>query len=303
MGFKSMSSYNDEKYGNFFRLQNDGDYADVILLYRSTADVMMADTHYIKSNTYSGYVTCCGKGCPACAKQVRIQPKLFVPMYVLNTTDPNGIIGRIQFWDRTMRFQPQLLTDVFKGYPNPSEFIFRITRHGMAGDINTTYDIRAIQNNSNPATSYDAICSQFGAVFPDYFNLICKDVDMFELGAMMTEADSPSGSYGNNYSGNNYGNGGYGANNNFGATPRGGSTPIPGSGTTIPGTEIPYTGQDVPNLSTPNVPINSRVPDAAPDPSDLPFSEGDSSQGAEGSTSESDPLQTNEDIDTTNLDF
>lgn len=287
MGFKSMAEYTDEKFGNWFRLQNDGDYADVIFLYRGTSDVMMADTHYIKADGYSGYVTCCGKGCPACAKQIRVQPKLFIPLYVVDVSDPNSACNRIQFWDRTMRFQPQLLNDVLRSYPNPADFVFRITRHGAAGDINTTYDIRAIMNNSNPDTSYDAICSRFGVVFPDYYNTICKDVDKFELGNMMTTSNPGTG-----YSGNNYGSGGYNA------VPRGGA-----SGGTIPGTSIPYSSG--PARGTPNVAINASVPEIPPDPNDLPFSGSEPSipSGLPSSSLVGDPLETNEDIDTTNLTF
>ncbi|MCM1234755.1 MAG: hypothetical protein NC489_32025 [Ruminococcus flavefaciens] len=243
----------------------------------------MADCHYIRSDSYTGYVTCCGKGCPACAKAIRLQPKLFIPMYVLATSVTGGVQGRIQFWDRTMRFQPQLVNDVFRGYPNPSEYIFRITRHGAAGDINTTYDIRAISNNTNPATSYDAICSTFGASFPDYYNTICKDVDQFELGSMMT-----SSSYGQAANNN------YGGKNNYGATPRGSvaSPPPAGDAGVIPGTGIPYTGS-----TTPGVSLNAPVPDSAPDPSQLPFN------GPATDAPPVDPDETNDDIDMTNLSF
>lgn len=284
MGFKSMAEYTDQKYGNWFRLQNDGDYADVILLYRDMRDVVMADCHYIRSDSYTGYVTCCGKNCPACGKGIRVQPKLFIPMYVVTTSVAGGVQGRIQFWDRTTRFQAQLVNDVFRGYPNPSEFVFRITRHGVANDINTTYDIRAISNNSNPATSYDAICSAFGASFPDYYNTICKDVDQFELGSMMTSTGYGQSSGGTSgYSGNNYG-----------AAPRGGTTPppTPGGGDVIPGTGIPYTG-----TSMPGVTLNAPEPDAVPDPTNLPFN-GPAAGGAPP-----DPDATEDDIDTTNLHF
>lgn len=293
MGFKSMAEYTDERYGNWFRLQNDGDYADVIFMYRGTPDVMMADTHYIKADGYSGYVTCCGRGCPACARQIRIQPKLFIPLYVVEVSSPNSISGRIQFWDRTMRFQPQLLNDVFRGYPNPAEFVFRITRHGVAGDIATTYDIRAIRNNTDPKTSYDAICSTFGAVFPDYYNTICKDVDQFELSQMMTAVAPASGGYSGGYSG--------GSGGNYGAVPRGGA---PAAGT-IPGTSIPLTTGAAPNLSVPNVALNTAVPEIPPDPNDLPFGSPPSVEApVVGTTGSSDdPLSTDEDLDMTNITF
>ena len=65
MAFKTAREYNEDRFGGLFLLRNDGDYADVIFLYRSLDDVLIADTHYIKSADYSGYVHCCGRGCPA----------------------------------------------------------------------------------------------------------------------------------------------------------------------------------------------------------------------------------------------
>ena len=91
MAFKKVNDYNQEKFGGLFLLRNNGDYADVIFMYRSVDDVLVADTHYIKSADYSGYVHCQGRNCPACAKGIRVQTKLFIPMY--NITD-----NELQFW-------------------------------------------------------------------------------------------------------------------------------------------------------------------------------------------------------------
>lgn len=179
MAFKKVKDYNEEKFGGLFRLQNDGDYADVIFMYRSEDDVLVADTHYIKSADYTGYVHCCGRGCAACGKGIRVQTKLFIPMYNIQANE-------IQFFDRTMRFEPQLQQDVFSKYPNPSEYVFRITRHGAAGDVNTTYQIVAIARNN--IKSYDQICAEQKAVFPDYYEHICKEIDNGTLYSMLNTA-------------------------------------------------------------------------------------------------------------------
>ena len=176
MAFKSVKVYNDEKFGGLFLLRNDGDYADVVFLYQKMDDVLVADTHYIKSADYSGYVHCTGRGCPACSKGIRVQTKLFIPLY--NVTE-----GQVQFFDRTIRFEPQLEQDVFSKYPNPSEFVFRITRHGAAGDVNTHYQITAI--GKNISTPYQTILSENSITFPDYYSNICKDVGAIDLQAML----------------------------------------------------------------------------------------------------------------------
>lgn len=187
MGFKTMEQFNETKYGDKFILQNDGDYADVIFLYTSTKDVLVADAHYVKSNEYSGYVHCNGGGCPACAKGIRVQNKLFIPLYNVKTNE-------IQFWDRTTRFEPQLMAEVFSKYPNPSEFVFRITRHGVSGDINTKYQIIATANNN--VMSYSEILAKFNTKMPDCYESICRDVDAGTLANWVNSIGSASGSVG-----------------------------------------------------------------------------------------------------------
>lgn len=231
MGFKSINDYNEEKYGGLFLLRNDGDYADVIFLYQGMKDALVADTHYIKSAEYSGYVHCCGKGCPACAKEIRVQTKLFIPLF--NITD-----GEMQLWDRSIRFESQLNQDVFSHYPNPSEFVFRITRHGAAGDVNTTYQIVAVGKNS--ATPYDQLLQANGIKFPDFYNQICKEFSVPELFNMLNVQNAASSSSGGDIPSYNYQ-----------VTPR---TPA--------GTPAP------PSIPVPDAPVDETEDE------DLPFSEG-----------------------------
>lgn len=185
MGFKTANQYEEEKYNGKFRLANDGDTADVIMLYRDKNDVLIADVHYIKSNIYNGYVHCTGYGCPACANNIRKQTKLFIPMYNLESNE-------IQFWDRTQKFLPQIHSDVFANgnYPNPSEFVYRITRHGAAGDMATRYQISAIAKNTT--ISFHDILEKFNATFPEYYSVICKDADNATITSWLNSSASGS---------------------------------------------------------------------------------------------------------------
>lgn len=183
MAFKSVDEYNNERYKGMFILQNDGDYADVIFMYRDKRDVLVADTHYIRSADYNGYVHCCGRNCPACEKNIRVQPKLFIPMYVLSE-------GKVLFFDRSIRFDAQLQNDVFARYPNPSEYIFRITRHGKSRDVNTTYEI-VVQGRNN-VLSYDDILKKLDIKMPDYFDTVCKEFSPEELYSMLNTKSEPS---------------------------------------------------------------------------------------------------------------
>lgn len=177
MAFKKMVDYNEERYGNFLTLADDGNSAKVIFMYQSQDDVMICDTHYIKSAEYNGYIQCNGSGCSACAKGIRTQTKLFIPMYDIENK-------KLIFWDRTTFFESQLMRDVFTNFPNPSEYVFEIVRHGVARDRNTTYSIQCIGKNS---ISFDSICAGLGVKFPDAYNIICPEIDNAKLASMLNQ--------------------------------------------------------------------------------------------------------------------
>lgn len=179
MAFKSVKAYNEERFGNFFILRDDGDFADVIFLYESLDDVLVANAHYIKSDEYSGYVHCCGHGCPACEKGISVQNKLFIPVYNVKT-------GEILFFDRSMSFEPQLERDVFSKFANPSEYVFRIIRHGAYRDRNTTYEIVVLSKVSG--TSYGQLLAEKGITFPEYYNMVCRDLSVEQLRKMLNNS-------------------------------------------------------------------------------------------------------------------
>ena len=180
MAFKTVDQFNKERgYDNYFTLRNDKEYADVIFLYRGTSDVLVAEAHYIKSENYSGYVHCCGRGCPACGKGIPVRNKLFIPMYNLTT-------NKIEFWDRNMSFENQLNQEVFMRYPNPSDYVFRITRNGQPRDVNTTYQIQVVGKNTT--MPYDMILNKFHTSVPEVYNLIIREVGIGELNSMLNPA-------------------------------------------------------------------------------------------------------------------
>ena len=182
MGFKTVTQFNKERYDGFFLLKNDGDFKDVILLYRNVDDVLIADTHYIKSPEYSGYCHCLGRGCPACAKDIRVQPKLFIPLYDIES-------DQILFWDRGARFE-NTIVPIFEQYPNPSEYVFRITRNGEAGSVDTKYSI--VAKYKNTYKSYATILSEAGVTLPEYYNTVCKELSDWAMHSMLNSGKENS---------------------------------------------------------------------------------------------------------------
>lgn len=200
MAFKSIEDFNDDRYKGLFRLPEDGDTAQVIFLYRSKHEMLTTNAHYINSEEYRGYVHCLGTGCPACAKNIKLRPrKVFIPLYVVSCPNQPEYNGTIKFWDRTAAMEQQLNRDVFRSFPNPSEFIFTIVRRGAPRDINTTYDIRG--EFKNTYKSYDQICAEFGNIrfvpnSPDdtstYYENICKTLSSDTLSRYLSSGAGAS---------------------------------------------------------------------------------------------------------------
>lgn len=185
----SLVSINEEKYKNLLVLKNDNDFADVIMLYQTPKDVMYDPdgVHYIKTPDYNGYVGCLKNNCPACAKGIRNQKQIFIPVYNVNT-------GEFLFFNRP--WNPYLESDIdnlFKKYTNPSEFVIRITRHGATGDRQTKYEFTAIAKNT--VISYDEILAKCNIKFPDVFENVCKSMSS---GEMYSALNATNNVYANN---------------------------------------------------------------------------------------------------------
>ena len=182
MAFKKAREYKEEKHSGKFILPDDGDSANVIFLYRDYDDVLLADTHYVKSADYSGYVQCTGRNCPVCATgKIRLQNKLFIPLYNLDARE-------FQFWDRGERFESQLYRDVFRNYPKAVEYVFKVTREGEANDRNTRYKIAISGKNSS--MTYDQLLEKFNISLPEDYENICKDFTEEELRNLLAQAPS-----------------------------------------------------------------------------------------------------------------
>ena len=172
MAFRTVVEAKAEMYAGKFVLENDGDYAYAIFLYRDRLDMLEARAHYIKSTEYSGYVHCLEHDCPACKKGFREQRKLFIPMLVMEV---NGQpVNEVRYWDRNMKFEPWLSQAIFKNYADPSLYVFKITRIGVHGSKDTTYSITVAGKNNAP---FDKILSDYGVSFPAHYENIIKMVD------------------------------------------------------------------------------------------------------------------------------
>ena len=106
----------------FFHLMNDGDYADVIFLYPSAADVTGFHVHTIIENGNRRIINCHDKDCPYCESN-EPKYKVFAPIY-------NITLGTVQFWERIPNMFLNQLIHLEEQYPNLANVVVRITRHG-----------------------------------------------------------------------------------------------------------------------------------------------------------------------------
>ena len=191
MAFRTLAEYNDERNRIFFKLDNDGDFADVIFMYRNLNDVLLADAHYIKSSEYSGYIHCCGEGCPACERGIRVQTKIFVPVLLLAKNGETFENPEIKYFDRTSYFKDQIMSDIFNVSPNPSDCVFRIIRHGVARDTDTRYEIRAVGLNTagkgTGMSHYDAILAKCGTSMPEDYERVIKKYPIYRLSELFSK--------------------------------------------------------------------------------------------------------------------
>jgi hypothetical protein len=90
------------------------------------------------------------------------------------------------------------MNDVFKNYPNPSGFIFRITRYGVPNDRGTRYTINVLEENL--VGSYENIMTKYKISLPESYDIICKDYSATELRRILLQQTSqnvsPRPSYG-----------------------------------------------------------------------------------------------------------
>lgn len=152
-GVGDADKYGGQGGGGYFRLDDDGDVAQVRFLYNSIADVEGVSVHELKEYDDKGkikkktYVECLREYgdpvevCPFCAAKgfdaQFAQVKYFVPLYNIKEK-------RIQTWERGKKFG-QKITSICARYAKEGvplvSHIFEIERNGAKGEQTTQYEI------------------------------------------------------------------------------------------------------------------------------------------------------------------
>ena len=149
-----------------FRLNDDGDWSDVIMLIRTKEDIRAGQFHYTPEQ---GYIVCDDDNCEWCNKGIRKQSAMFIPMYDIAQ-------NRLFFWRRSLRFIYDL-DKHFNVYSDISEIVFKITRHGEPKSFTTTYEVQPWAKNTVKA--YEEIYDEWHNRIPKFYkNILVSPYEM-----------------------------------------------------------------------------------------------------------------------------
>lgn len=155
----------------FFALKDDGETAIVRFNIHNLADIAVSSVHTVENmeNNQKRYriVSCVRSSfndpvekCPLCAAGNKMSFKIFVPLVAYNQDENGNIIADAMIWQQGTRIR-QTLKSFIDDYGDLSDMLFKITRHGKKGDVNTTYSILPANPNVYKSTIYVKDFSEF----------------------------------------------------------------------------------------------------------------------------------------------
>ena len=144
VNLKDLDKYStsSSKKGKFFKLEDDGDTANVRFMIEDAEDLndYLYAVHKITiKKKFAGYMNCLREYndpvdvCPMCAAQDKSVVRMFLPVY--DTAE-----DEVKLWDRSNSFARKI-TGLCSRYNPLVNHKFDVVRNGEAGDQKTTYDI------------------------------------------------------------------------------------------------------------------------------------------------------------------
>ena len=149
--------------GNYFSLPDDGDTARVRFMYTGVQDIEAFAVHKVKmpDDSYR-YIDCLRSyadpkdACPLCQAYNKLLTKFFVPLYNIEKDE-------IQTWERGKNFYSKLAELCSQNTPLVSHEV-EIERHGEKGDINTTYEMYADENDGTTLDDLPEVPDPIGTI-------------------------------------------------------------------------------------------------------------------------------------------
>ena len=168
ISMKDLDKYGNSGGGNFFKLANDKDTAQVRFMLEDAEDindyifvvhkVTTADKKFKQVNCLREYGDPVD-ACPLCADGNPILTRVFVPLYNIKN-------DKVQFWDRSKSFI-QKMTSLCGRYKNLVSRTFDIERNGEANDKQTTYEIYPVDQDDTTLDDLPEIPDPLGVAVVD----------------------------------------------------------------------------------------------------------------------------------------
>lgn len=131
---------------DFFRLQNDGEEAVVRFAVDSLEDLEILTVHSIQVDGKYRKISCLRNpkdpidNCPLCASGADIRQVAYIPLIRYESTS-NGIQAISEIWERNASTYAYKIKGYLDNYGPLTNILCKVSRHGKAGDLKTTYDI------------------------------------------------------------------------------------------------------------------------------------------------------------------
>ena len=142
--------------GYFNSLKKDNDYAIVRFAYKTGAQFDTETVHKVNLGGNWRNVSCLkpiggsADECPLCKAGEKISYKVFVKLVEYTKDKDNNVIVSPKIWERPSSFCKTLKSymETYKEYGDLYQFVFKVVRHGVEGDTNTTYELIPVPNQA-----------------------------------------------------------------------------------------------------------------------------------------------------------
>lgn len=145
--FTNENSNQNVNQVGFFNLQNDGDEAVVRFMVNSIEDLEILTTHDIYLDGKFRQISCVRnprdpiEKCPLCAKNEKIKQTVFIKMLQYTNSPTGEVEVKPVIWQRNASTYAFKIKGYLDNYGPLSQILCKVIRHGVKGDMKTTYDI------------------------------------------------------------------------------------------------------------------------------------------------------------------
>lgn len=149
----------------YFSLADDNDSARVRIMYENANEFYPYSVHKVKVGQFDKYVDCLRQrydspmdDCPLCMAQNKAIARYYIPLF-------NEEKGESCIWERGYNIK-QTIEDALSecGNTPPVSCVMTVTRHGVANDWNTTYEVHA---DVSDGTTLQDLVEEFNVEIPD----------------------------------------------------------------------------------------------------------------------------------------